>query len=176
MVKHSGMVPEIPSSFYEAAPVLTSEEREQAFVVRMRVFVDEQKVPPEEELDAFDRTALHFLARQVPAPPHHPTGIVGTARLIDKGNGQGKVGRVAVLPEHRGHGVGHLLMQAVEQLAQDRGFQELILEAQCHAIPFYEKLGYVAEGAVFLDAGIEHRLMRKSIPIDREEASRTSTP
>ena len=146
---------------YEAAPVQTSAEREAVFAVRMTVFVEEQAVPPEEELDAYDVAAAHFLARLASDPD--PSGIVGTARLIDKGHSVGKIGRVAVLRNHRGHGVGALLMRRVEQAARSTGYTELILEAQCHALPFYEKLGYVAEGDIFLDCNIEHRLMRKSL-------------
>jgi predicted GNAT family N-acyltransferase len=146
--------------YYEAAPVLTSTEREAVFAVRMTVFVEEQAVPAEEELDAYDIAAMHFLARRVEADA---SDIVGTARLVDKGHGVGKVGRVAVLREHRGHGVGALLMRRVEHEARAAGYTELILEAQCHALPFYEKLGYLAEGDIFLDCNIEHRLMRKSL-------------
>ena len=146
---------------YEAAPVTNFAEREAVFAVRMTVFVEEQAVPPEEELDAYDVAAMHFLARL--AADTTSSGIVGTARLVDKGHGTGKVGRVAVLREHRGQGVGALLMRHIEQAARASGFTELILEAQCHALPFYEKLGYVAEGDIFLDCNIEHRLMRKSL-------------
>ncbi len=150
-----------PSRRYEAAPITTSAEREAAFAIRMTVFVEEQAVPPEEELDAYDVTAAHFLARLAADPA--PSVIVGTARLVDKGHGTGKIGRVAVLREHRGFGVGALLMRRVEQAAREQGYTELILEAQCHALPFYTKLGYLAEGDIFLDCNIEHRLMRKSL-------------
>ena len=146
---------------YEAAPVTTSAEREAVFAIRMTVFVEEQAVPPEEELDAYDAAAAHFLACLSGDPTS--SGIVGTARLIDKGHGTGKIGRVAVLRAHRGRGVGALLMRRVEQAARILGYTELILEAQVHALPFYEKLGYAAEGGIFLDCNIEHRLMRKPL-------------
>jgi predicted GNAT family N-acyltransferase len=146
--------------YYEAAPVLTTAEREAVFAIRMTVFVEEQAVPAEEELDAYDVTAAHFLARRV-----DPTvsEIVGTARLLDKGHGVGKIGRVAVLREYRGQGIGGLIMRRIEHEARSAGYTELILEAQVHALPFYEKLGYIAEGDIFLDCNIEHRLMRKSL-------------
>ena len=140
----------------------SNEEREAVFAVRMIVFVEEQAVPPEEELDALDLVATHFLARRTDVSPGDAAGIVGTARLVDKGHGKGKIGRVAVLREHRGRGVGALLMQTVEQTARERGFTQLVLDAQCYAIPFYEKLGYVPEGDIFLDCDIEHRFMSKS--------------
>ena len=146
---------------YEAVPLQTAAEREAIFAIRMTVFVEEQAVPAEEELDAYDVTAAHFLARIAADPT--PAGIVGTARLLDKGHGVGKVGRVAVLREYRGKGIGALLMRRIEHDAHTSGYTELILEAQCHALPFYEKLGYIAEGDIFLDCNIEHRLMRKSL-------------
>jgi predicted GNAT family N-acyltransferase len=127
----------------------------------MTVFVEEQAVPPEEELDAYDADAVHFLARY--AESEASEKIVGAARLLDRGNGVGKVGRVAVLPEHRGLGVGVLLMGCIEVTARERGFTRLDLDAQLHAIPFYEKLSYVADGDVFLDANIEHRHMSKRL-------------
>jgi len=148
---------------YEAALVQTPEERTEVLAIRMNVFVDEQNVPPEEEMDALDDTATHFLVRHKWPDGGLPEGIIGTARLIDKGNGVGKVGRVAILREFRGKGAGTHLMQCIEETAKAQGYHELILEAQLHAIAFYEKLGYVAEGEVFLDANIEHRLMRKSL-------------
>ncbi len=149
---------------YTAGLVQSNEEREAVFAVRMIVFVEEQAVPPEEELDALDMVATHFLARLIDTSSSNTAAsIVGAARLVDKGHGKGKIGRVAVLREHRGMGVGALLMQTVEQTARERGFAELVLDAQCYAIPFYEKLGYVAEGDVFLDCDIEHRFMSKRL-------------
>jgi predicted GNAT family N-acyltransferase len=145
-----------------AGLVTTPEEREAVFALRMVVFVEEQQVPPEEELDAYDVTATHFLART-------ETGeIIGTARLVDKSEGVGKVGRVAVRQDWRGYGIGALLMREVERHAREVGFQKLALDAQCYAIPFYEKLGYTAEGDIFLDAGIEHRFMSKACNPDTE--------
>jgi predicted GNAT family N-acyltransferase len=148
---------------YQATLVTTSEEHAAVFALRMLVFVEEQAVPPEEELDALDLTALHFLVRRTEVASDDPAGIVATARLIDKGEGVGKVGRVAVLSAHRGRGVGLLLMRFVEETARARDFTRLVLDSQCQAIPFYERLGYVAEGEIFLDANIEHRFMHKSL-------------
>ena len=119
-------------------------------------------MPPEEELDHFDVTATHFRLKYAFAP-EVPERIVATARIVDKGHGVAKIGRVAVLKEYRGKGIGFTLMREVERYAARAGFNEALLEAQCHAIPFYEKLGYVAEGDIFLDAGIEHRLMRRPL-------------
>jgi len=131
--------------------VETDAERDACFQVRMRVFVEEQGVPAWEELDAWDESADHFLA-QVGGE------IVGTARLVDLGGGKGKIGRVAVLPEHRGAGIGRELMRAVME-AGFRRHSVLVLDAQLPVIAFYERLGFQAEGEVFLDAGIPHRRM-----------------
>ncbi len=148
---------------YTVDTVQTGEERSAVFALRMQVFVEEQKVPVEEELDAYDSTATHFLIRKHPAPENTDSGIVGTARLVDKGEGVGKIGRVALHLEHRGVGAGAKLMRYIEQYARSQGYTELILEAQTYAIGFYEKLGYVAEGDVFMDCDIPHRLMRYQI-------------
>ena len=134
--------------------VRTPEQLNQAFEVRLKVFVEEQGVPRDEELDSYDGTARHFLARV-------GGEVVGTARLIEKGPVTAKIGRVAILPGARRQGAGKRLMAAVEDAAKESGQTEAILEAQLHAIPFYEALGYRAEGDVFLDCNIPHRLMRK---------------
>ncbi len=135
-------------------PAATGAERDACYLVRMAVFVDEQKVPPWEELDHLDEEALHFLAELA----EEEGKIVGAARLVDKGDGIGKIGRVAVLKEHRERGIGRTLMSHVMEAAFQR-FHTLILDAQVQVIPFYEKFGFAAEGDVFLDAGIEHRAM-----------------
>ncbi|MDE2125134.1 MAG: GNAT family N-acetyltransferase [Armatimonadetes bacterium] len=145
---------------YSVVAATSAEDRAQAFDVRVTVFVVEQLVPQEEELDAWDDTAYHFLAL------FHSSGAqeaVGAARLVVLAGGAGKIGRVAVLRRHRRHGVGRLLMAAVEAQARRLGIKSTKLDAQLHAIPFYEALGYSAEGPVFLDANIEHRLMRKQL-------------
>ena len=148
-----------PSTF-EVKLVQTEEQRATIFDIRMTVFVQEQNVPSEEELDSYDITATHFLVSRT-----EDNLCVGTARLLDKGKGKAKIGRVAILKEFRGQGLGALLMRFIEREALNQSFKELILEAQCYAIPFYEKLGYTAEGESFLDANIEHRLMKKTLDL-----------
>jgi predicted GNAT family N-acyltransferase len=129
---------------------------EECFALRFRVFVDEQGVPPHEELDDFDAEAQHFAAVL-------DDKVVGTARLVDKGSGVGKIGRMAVEAQYRGTGIGREVMQSVmsEGFLQ---FHTLILDAQTSALPFYEKLGFTAEGDEFLDCGIPHLRMRKQRP------------
>jgi len=159
----SGVEPSASLNRFTIGVVTDPVERVAIFGVRMLVFVEEQQVPAEEELDAYDETATHFYMSDN-APHIEPRGkIVATARLLNKGQGLGKIGRVAVLKEYRGMGNGASLMRFVETHARSAGYQRLALEAQCYAIPFYEGLGYIAEGEVFLDAGIEHRLMQKPL-------------
>jgi predicted GNAT family N-acyltransferase len=130
---------------------VTGEDRDRCYLIRMEVFVEEQKVPPWEEMDHFDEEATHYLAEE-------NGKAVGTARLVDKGDGVGKIGRVAVLRGARGTGVGRDLMRCILDEAGVQ-FHSYVLDAQVQVIPFYERLGFVAEGDVFLDAGIEHRRM-----------------
>jgi len=125
------------------------------YAIRKTVFVEEQAVPLELELDEYDDVATHFLLRNGDAP-------LATARLLDK-HGLAKIGRVAVLKEARGRGLGLVLMRAVLEEARRRGFTEAVLDSQTYAIPFYERLGFVAEGEEFDDAGIPHYLMRRRL-------------
>lgn len=124
-----------------------------AMHIRFAVFVDEQKVPADLEPDEYDADAHHLIAQTGDGLP------VGTLRVVNKGSGTAKIGRVAVLAPYRGLGVGHFLMQAAENYAQSANVSTLILDAQLPVIGFYEKRGYVASGPVFDDAGIDHRRM-----------------
>ena len=125
---------------------------EQCVAIRMAVFVHEQKIPLEEELDQLDGEGTHFLALLDGQP-------AGTARLLFKENGTvGKITRVAVLAEYRGRGIGAALFRHIEATA---GVRLFMLNAQEQALPFYAGLGYVAEGDMFMEAGIPHRCMKK---------------
>jgi predicted GNAT family N-acyltransferase len=150
--------------------VTTAEEFSGCREVRRRVFIEEQHVPEAEEWDRHDQLFEIALAGAAASdePPVNliacdGAAIVGTARVVRYAPGVAKVQRVAVLPEARGRGIGAALMRLAEQIAGKRGDEEMILDAQLIAIPFYERLGYSAEGGVFLDAGIEHRRMRKRL-------------
>ncbi len=160
--------------------VETQEDREAIFALRMAVFVEEQRCPPEEELDAYDVVATHFLVRVRPPHGDEAGRIVATARLLEKGQGVGKIGRVAVLADYRGLGLGAALMRAIHAHADQKGLRRLVLDAQCQAIPFYEKLGYTAEGDIFLDANIEHRRMWTLLSVESIEvgasAGQAATP
>lgn len=128
--------------------------------IRRTVFIDEQKVPEDLELDNQDGECTHFLAVD------DEGGVVtdiGTARLKVIEDNKGKVQRVAVIASRRKAGVGEALMLAVEREARSRGVKSIVLSSQVSAIPFYEHLGYAAHGAVYDDAGIPHRDMTKAL-------------
>ncbi|GAA3493150.1 GNAT family N-acetyltransferase [Streptomyces prasinosporus] len=139
-------------------------DREACFAVRKEVFVAEQGVPEDIEYDAYDAVAVHVLAVREDGVP------LGTGRLLHgeaaaaKNGGDprvGSLGRLAVTREARGLGVGAALVRAVEEAARARGLTAVDLHAQTHALGFYERLGYLAYGPEFPDAGIPHRAMRR---------------
>ncbi|MEP4195449.1 MAG: GNAT family N-acetyltransferase [Aliishimia sp.] len=123
--------------------------------LRRVVFIDEQNVPAEEEVDGLDDTAVHLLA-QVNGQP------VGTARIVVQ-NDNAKIGRVCVLKNQRGTGLGAALVDAAVGAAKSRNAKQALLGAQLHALGFYEQLGFEAFGPIFDDAGIDHRMMRKGL-------------
>jgi len=130
-----------------------TDDLDACYAIRFEVFVQEQSVPIEEERDVHDQTAIHILATEDGNP-------IGTARIILVGE-TGKIGRVAVLASRRGTGLGAKLIHAC--LAALRLLPDVKvakLGSQTHALGFYEKLGFVAEGPEFDDAGIAHRMMR----------------
>lgn len=122
---------------------------EAASEIRRRVFIEEQRVPQEEEWDGRDPECRHFLVLYDDLP-------LGTARLLPDAH----IGRVAVLAQARGLGIGAALMRAAIEAARRDGHASVELAAQTHALAFYERLGFVAFGDEFLDAGISHRNMR----------------
>ena len=119
--------------------------------IRARVFIEEQNVPENEERDGRDGEAIHLIAFEDDAP-------VGTARMLIEG-ATGKIGRVAVLREKRGTGLGKALIHAALDELRSLGLEKAKLGAQTHAIGFYESLGFVATGPEYMDAGIPHRDM-----------------
>jgi predicted GNAT family N-acyltransferase len=127
----------------------------EAFALRFEVFVDEQGVPRELEVDELDRGATHLVAIC-------DDRVIGTLRILDHG-AAAKVGRVAVRATARRDGIGSRLMEHAAAVAADRGFAEIIVHAQLAVVSFYRRLGYVAEGDHFEDAGIPHVAMRKGI-------------
>ncbi|MEL7149760.1 MAG: GNAT family N-acetyltransferase [Pseudomonadota bacterium] len=131
------------------------EDMDAVFNIRRIVFIEGQNVPEHEERDGRDDDAIHLIAV-------HNAKPVGTARLL-LSDGVGKIGRVAVLSEMRGKGLGKDIMEAALEVLRAEGAQKAKLAAQTHALAFYEALGFVAEGPEFLDAGILHRDMTRAL-------------
>lgn len=118
--------------------------------IRTAVFVDEQHIPAELEVDEEDQVSQHVLAS-------YSGEAVGTGRLTPSG----RIGRVAVARPVRRHGVGFCLMQKLLEVARQNNHHEVVLAAQLHAVKFYEKLGFYRKGEVYIDVGIPHVMMRK---------------
>ena len=124
--------------------------------LRRTVFIEEQNVPEADEVDGRDAGAVHLLATV-------DGRAVGTARLLVSGD-SGKIGRVCVLAEMRGKGIGARLIEAaVREFAANPAIAKVKLSAQISALPFYERLGFTAEGDEYLDAGIVHRDMFRTL-------------
>tara|TARA_B110000116_G_scaffold55575_1_gene47079 strand:- start:8454 stop:8936 length:483 start_codon:yes stop_codon:yes gene_type:complete len=144
--------------------VKTQEDLDAILDLRSAVFIDEQLVPEEEEIDDLDSLesivddkVIHLIAKE-------NNKIIATARMFVEDRSiisssretHLHVGRVAVRYDARKTGVGRLLMNKCHQVAVQRGYSMLTLSAQVQALGFYERLGYQARGKIYLDAGIEH--------------------
>lgn len=149
---------------FRVEPVAFANASEALLSVRDAVFVQEQQVPVEEERDALDPHCLHVVARDRTGVP------VGTGRLVppSAAGAPAHVGRMAVLRDWRGAGVGDAMLQALLRLAHARGWVDIALNAQVTAQAFYTRHGFKPVGARFMDAGIEHQAMRRRI--DRAQA------
>jgi predicted GNAT family N-acyltransferase len=126
-----------------------------AFAVRFPVFVEEQNVPAEEEIDEHDRTdadARHALVRDRDEP-------IAAGRYYRTDGNTAQVGRMAVLPEYRGRRVGRALLDALVDDARRRGFTRVALNAQDHAVAFYAKAGFTAFGETLVECDIVHQPM-----------------
>jgi predicted GNAT family N-acyltransferase len=136
--------------------VETEAELEGAVNVRMRVFVVEQQIPPEEEMDDADATATHVIA------VHHGR-IIGTGRLLYRDDGSVRIGRMAVDRQFRRQGVGGRILAFLEEEARAHGVSVCLLHAQEYVKAFYARSGYVEHGELFLEAGIPHIEMRREL-------------
>lgn len=125
------------------------QQREALSAVRRKVFIEEQQVPELLEWDDEDADAIHLLAFGLDGE------VVGCARLLHDGH----LGRMAVLPEWRGHGVGTALLEQALALFREQCFEQVVLSAQTHAIGFYERAGFRVCSEIYDDAGIPHRDM-----------------
>jgi len=127
--------------------------RAEASRIRFRVFVEEQGVPRAIELDEQDPLCIHALAYDERGTP------IGTGRLLPDAH----IGRMAVLEEWRGRGVGSRILQSLIEKARARGDREIALSAQIHAVEFYRAHGFQPVGEIYQEAGIPHRSMRRPI-------------
>ncbi len=129
---------------------------QRAHAIRRRVFIEEQRVPEEIEMDADDAHAFHALAIL--------DGVaIGCGRMVEYGATVVKIGRMAVLPEFRNTGVGANILRFLVDRARTRGFSKAILHAQLTAEGFYLKEGFIPVGSVFDEAGIAHRKMQRDL-------------
>ena len=126
--------------------------REHAAPIRTLVFVEEQRVPAELEMDDKDAGCLHAIA-------FDGERAVGTGRLLPDGH----IGRMAVLKAFRGKGVGGEILEALVDAARRRGEREIVLSAQTHALAFYRAHGFEAFGAEYEEAGLPHQDMRRGL-------------
>ena len=124
--------------------------------IRREVFVVEQQVPEAEEWDGMDASSGHVIALAADGT------AIGTGRLLPDGSHirHARIGRMAVLKEWRGRGVGRALLGELIAMAREGGFAEAHLHAQTHALAFYRKHGYTPVGEEFMEAGIPHYEMR----------------
>lgn len=133
----------------------TKKEKLDAFSVRNRVFIEEQGINPKIEYDQYDQNAIHLVGYLNEQPI-----AAARIRLITE---QGKIQRVAILKPFRKQGYGKKLMLASEKIISQHGLQSLHLNAQIHAIPFYEAIGFEINSHPFYEAGIEHVSMNKML-------------
>jgi len=134
----------------ELGPWSTAQREAQR--IRFAVFVEEQRVPAELEMDEWDARSLHALA-------FHENAAIGTGRLLPDGH----IGRMAVMKPWRGRGVGAALLGRLVEAARQRGDAEVQLSAQVHALGFYQAHGFAAYGEVYEEAGIPHQAMRLAL-------------
>jgi predicted GNAT family N-acyltransferase len=127
--------------------------RGRAAPIRFAVFVEEQGVPRAIELDERDAECVHALALD------EAGNAIGTGRLLPDGH----IGRMAVLSEWRGRGVGGAILERLIDAARRRGDRQVALSAQVHALGFYRARGFTEEGEEYLEAGIRHRAMRMAL-------------
>ena len=134
-----------------------STHKKQLMLIRSQVFIEEQNVPEELEIDEFDPEAIHFLVEY--KTPSVQDAYIATARLLKDGH----IGRIAVIKACRNRGVGSKLLQHILLKSKKLGHLEVFLHAQIDAKSFYEKHGFYVQGEIFMEAGIPHVNMIKQL-------------
>ena len=132
------------------------EASQDAYLIREKVFIQEQGVPADMELDEFDPSSKHALA-------YEGNLCVGTGRLVHLHSHHAQIGRMAVLSTFRNRGIGKAILSRLITLAKTEGVLTLTLHSQVAAIPFYAKMGFIVEGPIYDEAGISHRNMILSL-------------
>jgi len=140
------------SPSFTVKPVYWQASQAQLRAIRATVFIEEQGVPADLEWDGLDEHSYHVMAF---APDGSP---IGTGRLLQDGH----IGRVAVLKEWRGKGVGRALLDLLLVIANKMGFEEVKLNAQVRVLDFYLRRGFVVHGKEFMEAGIPHLAMTRT--------------
>ncbi len=133
-----------------------TEDLTAAYTVRLEVFCEEQGYRPDMELDEMDKSARHVVAFDGEVP-------VATGRLYVRRPGVVGLGRIAVRRSHRGTGLGAQLVREMLRRAKELGAQQAELDAQCRAIPFYEKQGFTVCGEEHMDGHVPHREMKQDL-------------
>jgi len=128
-------------------------DRAAIYAIRRAVFVVEQSVAEDIEIDDHDPDARHVLAYIDGTP-------AGTGRITN----DGRIGRMAVLAAYRRQGVGRQMLTKLIAMGRSLGLERLVLSSQCQAVPFYERMGFITTGSVYIEAGIDHQWMELSVP------------
>ena len=136
--------------------VADDEALQEALAIRRAVFCVEQGVSEAEEMDGRDGECRHYVVR-------HRGIAIATARVMPAEAGVAKIQRVAVEARHRRRGIGNRLMQRIIADARQRGIRRLELDAQCYVEAFYRALGFTTESGVFMEAGIPHVRMARTL-------------
>lgn len=148
----------------EVIRVQTQQQLEECLKIRKQVFVVEQKVPENREIDQYDHlpndgVAYHFLLQK-------DGESIAAGRMIRYENGAAKMQRIAVLPGYRRGGYGKSILLGMENYARQNGFEKALLDSQCQAEGFYNKMGYITiSEEPFDDAGIAHVSMKKQLVV-----------
>ena len=144
--------------------IAEEKDMEAIFALRRLVFIDEQNVDADEEWDGRDEDAVHAVALM-------EDEVVGTGRLLtDEGEETCRIGRMAVRQDLRRHGIGDKILATLEEVAGERGFAQVLLNAQTYVKDFYSQAGYREHGEIFLEAGIERRSRWAAVPVGRPAA------
>lgn len=127
-------------------------DRAAIYAIRRAVFVVEQSVPEDIEIDDHDPDAHHVLAFVDGTP-------AGTGRITN----EGRIGRMAVLAAYRRQGIGRRILENLIAIGRNHGLGHLVLSSQCQAVPFYEQSGFITTGSIYTEAGIDHQWMELSV-------------